>query len=198
MRRLLVIFLLPLLTAMGEYPVGTAVTLAPVAGDSDAVDPRLLGSWRLSTAGPPSKVTLTVRRSKDFLDRYEVDVPFYFARPVEGRLVRFPVGDKLLSVIECSVRTRAQDTGLLLPARHHFGVRFEGDRLVVSLLSVQLGYMARTGGGAHGAPGIKDLETTFGGPVAVIVADGTDVQEHLAFASRRMLPQWILTFERER
>lgn len=198
MRRLLLICLLPLLTAMGEYPIGTAVTLAPVAGDSDVVDPRLLGSWRLPRAGAPSKSTLTVRRSKSFVDRYEVDAPFYFARPVEGRLVRYPVGDKLLSVVECSVRTRTQDTGLLLPARHHFEVRFEGDRLVVSLLSVQLGYMARTGGGAHGAPWIRDLETTFGGPVHVIVADGEDIQKHLALASLRMLPQWVLTFERER
>jgi hypothetical protein len=197
-RLLLLLVVLPFVTGMGQFPVATAVTLVPVAGKTEELDPRLLGRWQTASDGTRSPATIEVRRSQTFADRYEVEIPWYFARPVEGRLVRLADGDKTWTVLECSISVRAIDTGLLLPARHHFGIRLEGDRMVVSLLSVQLGYMAMRGGGAHGAESIRDFETTDAGPVAVIVTSAADLQNQLAIAAKRIEPPWVLTFERER
>jgi len=192
--------------AMGELPAGTAVTLTSISAPDAEIDTNLLGKWRTPSIGKWAPVTLELRRSPTLINRYEVHMPSYFARPVEGRLVRLPKegrgsSDKKnkLTVLECSVGVRAEDTGLLLPARHFFGIRLEGERLIVSLLSVQLGYMALTGGGSHGASWIKQvLETTPAGPVAVVVADGNHIDDQLRLADKLIRPQWQLTFERER
>ena len=197
-RRLLLLLLVIFLTGMGQLPATTAVTLVPVAGKTEEIDPRLLGRWRTASDGTLSPVSVDVRRSTTFSDRYEVEIPWYFARPVEGRLVQLSDGDETWTVLECSVSVRAIDTGLLLPARHHFGIRLEGDRLVVSLLSLQLGYMAMAGGGPRGALWVRDFETTSAGLVAVIVAESGDVRDQLAIAAKRIAPQWVLTLERER
>jgi hypothetical protein len=196
--RLLLLLLVPFLLGKGEFPVGTAVTLVSIPGPAVQIDPRLLGRWRTPAGdGRWAPATLELRRLEPLLDRYEVEMPWYFARPVEGRLIRLKDNGEW-TVLECSIRVRAEDTGLLLPAKHHFGIRLDGDRLVVSLLSVQLGYMAMTSRVHSSGPRVRDLETTFGGPVAVIVTDGTDLDKQLALAARRMLPHWVLTFERER
>lgn len=197
-RRFLLLLLVIFLTGMGRLPAPTAVTLVPVAGETEEIDPRLLGRWLTPSDGTRSPASVEVRRSSTFSDRYEVEIPWYFARPVEGRLVQLSDGDETWTVLECSISVRAIDSGLLLPARHHFGIRLEGDRLIVSLLSLQLGYMAMAEGGARGALWVQDLETTNAGLVAVIVADSGDVRKHLAIAARRITPQWVLTFERER
>jgi hypothetical protein len=197
-RRFLLLLLVVFLTGMGQLPATTAVTLVPVAGERQEIDPRLLGRWRTASDGTLSPASVEVRRSSTFADRYEVEIPWYFARPVEGRLVQLSDDDETWTVLECSVSVRAIDSGLLLPARHHFGIRLDGDRLVVSLLSLQLGYMAMAGGGPRGALWVRDLETTNAGLVAVIVADSGDVRNQLAIAAKRIAPQWVLTFERER
>lgn len=197
LRCLLLLLLLPFLAGMGTSPFGTAVTLSPLEGTTEGIDPRLLGRWRTAAEGKEPTATVELRRSKAQIDRYEVIAPWYFARPVEGRLVKFKDKDREWTVLEVSVSVRAADTGLLLPARHHFGISFDGNRLVVSLLSVQLGHMALTGGGAHGAEWVRDLETTWAGPVAVVVTDGRDLQQQLVLAARRIRPQWVVTFERE-
>lgn len=196
-RRFLLLLLVPFLTGMGQLPAATAVTLVPVAGKTEEIDSRLLGRWRIPSDGKLSPASVEVRRSSTFSDRYELEIPWYFARPVEGRLVQLSDGDETWTVLECSVSARAIDTGLLLPARHHFGIRLEGDRLVVSLLSLELGYMAMAGGGARGAQWVRDFETTNAGLVAVIVADAGDIRKQLAIAAKRIAPQWVLTFERE-
>ena len=99
MLRFLFPLLLPLLVGMGEYPVGTAVTLVPVAGTTMELDPRLLGRWRIPSDGKRAPITLELHRSKTLIDRYEVEIPLYFARPVEGRLVRLSEEDKEGSVL---------------------------------------------------------------------------------------------------
>lgn len=197
--RLLLLVVLPLLGGMGDFTVGTAVTLVPVAGTTQELDPHLLGRWRIADGAKPLTVTLELRRSKTSLDRYEVQTPLYFARPVEGRVVQWHDKEKNRdwTVLECSVSVRTKDTGLLLPARHHFGLHLEGDHLVVSLLSMQLGRMALTNSGAHGAVWVRDLETTLGGSVAVIVTDGHDLRNQLELAAKRIRPQWVLRFKRE-
>ena len=197
---LVLLLAVPLLLGMGEAPPSSAVTLNAVAAGTEPVDPRLLGKWRTSAAGELGAATLELRRSPTFLDHYEVVMPWYFARPVDGRIVSISTGTKNepLIVLECSIRVRAEDTGLLIPARHYFGIRLEGGRIHLSLLSVELGYMAQSGRGAVGAHWVRDLETVSAGPVAVIVTDRDDLKNQLALAAKRIAPKWVLTFERER
>jgi hypothetical protein len=196
--RVLLLSLVPLLAGMGRFPLATAVTLGPVEAETLALDPQLLGRWRTTAADRQTHAIVEVRRSPTFTDRYELHIPWYFARPVEGRLVQLADGDQTWTVIECAIGNRTIDTGLLLPVRHHFGIRVEGEQIIVSLLSVQLGHMAATNSGARGSWSVRDFETIDGGVVAVIVADGPDIGDHLKIAARRMRPQWQFTFERER
>lgn len=200
MPALALLLVVPVLLGMGEIPPSAAVALNAVAANAVPVDPRLLGRWRMSAAGKPEAASLELRRSPTFLNHYEVEMPWYFARPVDGRIVSISTGTKneKLTVLECSIQVHAEDTGLLIPARHYFGIRLEGDRLHLSLLSVELGYMAQSGRGAAGAQWVRDLETVSAGPVAVIVTDRDDLRNQLALAAKRIAPKWVLTFERER
>ncbi|MBK6865066.1 MAG: hypothetical protein IPG91_16850 [Ideonella sp.] len=94
MFRFLLLLLLPFLTAFGTFPVGTAVTLSPLEGTTVGIDPRLLGRWRTAADGKEPNATVELRRSKTQIDRFEVLAPWYFARPVEGRLVTFKDKDR--------------------------------------------------------------------------------------------------------
>jgi len=191
---LLLLLLVPFLLGKGEFPMGTAVTLFSLPGAAQEVDPRLLGRWRGAPNGKWAPPTLELRRSPTLLDRYDVEMPWYFGRPVEGRVVRLNGVD--MDVLECSVRVRSEDTGLLVAARHHFGIRIEGERLVLSLLSVQLGHMALSGTLGRGPP-VRGLDTTLASPVAVVVTTEFALADQLVLAAKRVPSYWVMSFERE-
>lgn len=175
------------LCALGDFPPPSpAVTIdSPVNRQHVVFDEQLLGSWEMHDPDhrwPPTTVTFS--RPLPAIKRYDVVAPWYFARTVQGRLFELDSH----RVIELTAETAPYDTGVLMPARHFWALTLENDRLRVSLLSIQLGFMAQTG----------QLNTTLsrGAGLWILTGNPADVHAALRAGMRRSSAPWILEFRR--
>jgi hypothetical protein len=90
--------------------------------------------------------------------------------------------------MELAMDVRPENEGLFFPARHFWGVKLDGNALTVVLLSVQVGYLVRSG--------TFKLPYELAAGTWVLTGTPDQIKDALRLGQKRVKAPWVLTFER--